>query len=65
MPGLDGFETTRRLTSAHDNIRVIVTSTYHADEYEGPALEAGAIAFVSKSDFGPQVLLAAVSDAAD
>lgn len=56
MPGIDGLETTRRLTAAHDDIRVIVLSTYHADEYEAPALEAGAIAFISKSEFGPHSL---------
>ena len=64
MPGMDGFETTRRLTTAHEDLRVIVTSTYHADEYEGPALDAGAVAFVSKSDFGPEVLLSFVATGA-
>lgn len=58
MPGIDGLEATRRLTAAHNDIRVIVLSTYHADEYETPALEAGAIAFVSKSEFGPHSLAA-------
>jgi DNA-binding NarL/FixJ family response regulator len=58
MPGIDGLEATRRLTSAHRGMRVIVLSTYHADEYEAAALEAGAVAFVSKSEFGPQNLIA-------
>ena len=57
MPGIDGLEATRRLTTAHCGIRVIVLSTYHADEYERAALEAGAIAFISKADFGPQCLI--------
>lgn len=57
MPGIDGLEATRRLTVAHGDMRVIVLSTYHADEYESAALEAGALAFISKADFGPQSLL--------
>ena len=56
MPGIDGLEATRRLTTAHSDIRVIVLSTYHADEYERAALEAGALAFISKADFGPHRL---------
>lgn len=56
MPGIDGLEATRRLSRAHKDTRVIVLSTYHADEYETAALEAGAIAFISKSDFGPHSL---------
>jgi DNA-binding NarL/FixJ family response regulator len=58
MPGIDGLEATRRLTATHSGIRVIVLSTYQADEYEKAALEAGAIAFISKSEFGPDSLAA-------
>ena len=60
MPGIDGLEATRRITAAHPGIRVIVLSTYEASDYERPALEAGAVAFVSKSDFGPDSLAAAL-----
>lgn len=60
MPGIDGLEATRRITAAHPGIKVIVLSTYDASDYEGPALEAGAVAFVSKSDFGPDSLTAAL-----
>ncbi|MGI9641288.1 MAG: response regulator [Acidimicrobiia bacterium] len=58
MPGIDGLEATRRIIGTHPEIRVIVLSTYDASDYEGPALAAGAIAFVSKSDFGPDSLAA-------
>lgn len=61
MPGIDGLEATRRITSEHPEIRVIVLSTYDASDYERPALDAGAVAFVSKSDFGPDSLDAALS----
>lgn len=65
MPGIDGLEATRRLTAAHDGVKVIVLSTYHAEEYETPALNAGAIAFISKSDFGPHSLAALLEADAD
>lgn len=58
MPGIDGLEATRRITAAHPSIRVIVLSTYDASDYEAPALAAGAVAFVSKSEFGPDSLSA-------
>ncbi len=60
MPGIDGLEATRRITAAHPDIQVIVLSTYDASDYERPALEAGAVAFISKSDFGPDSLDAAL-----
>lgn len=56
LPGIDGLEATRRLSGLGLQARVIVLSTYEASEYEAKALAAGAIAFISKSDFGPDVL---------
>lgn len=56
MPGIDGLEATRRIVADRPNLRVIVLSTYDASDYERPALDAGAVAFVSKSDFGPDSL---------
>lgn len=56
MPGMDGLEATRRIVASDASARVIVLSTYSADEFEQPALDAGAIAFVSKSDFTPDAL---------
>ena len=51
-PGNDGLEATQRLTNHNPDLKVVVLSTYEAADYEHPALEAGAVAFVSKSDFG-------------
>jgi DNA-binding NarL/FixJ family response regulator len=56
MPGIDGLEATQRLTNHNPDLKVVVLSTYEAADYERPALEAGAVAFVSKSDFGPDSL---------
>lgn len=57
LPGIDGLEATRRIIASHPGVRVIVMSTYEAGEYEKRALEAGAAAFMPKSDFDPDSLL--------
>lgn len=56
LPGMDGLEATRRLAAGEEGTRVIVLSTYEAAEYEKRSLEAGALAFMSKSDFEPHAL---------
>ena len=59
MPGMDGLEATRTIVADDGEARVVVLSTYEATEYERLALEAGAVAFISKSEFGPDELAAA------
>lgn len=59
LPGIDGFEATRRIIQeAHEKraVIVLVLSTYEAAEYSAPATESGAACFISKSDFSPHVL---------
>ena len=58
MPGMDGLEATRQLVAEGVSAKIVVLSTYAAEEYEHLALDAGAIAFLSKSDFGPAELAA-------
>ena len=53
MPGMDGIEATRQIVADDEDAKVVVLSTYAAEEYEQFALDAGAVAFISKSDFGP------------
>lgn len=59
MPEMDGLQATRQIVADDQTARVVVLSTYEAAEYEQLALEAGACAFISKSDFGPAELAAA------
>jgi DNA-binding NarL/FixJ family response regulator len=61
MPGIDGIEATRRIVAARPGTRVIVLSTY--DEYAEQAVGAGAVAYLSKSDFGPDQIVDAWSSA--
>ncbi len=56
MPGIDGLEATRQIVESAPETKVIVFSTYEPAEYESRAKEAGAVAFVSKSEFEPSVL---------
>lgn len=58
LPDIDGLEATRRIVSSNPAVRVLVMSTYEASEFEAPALAAGAVAFISKSDLEPETLSA-------
>lgn len=57
MPGIDGIEATRRIAALPDPPTVLVMSTHESGDYEGPALAAGAAAFVPKSEFGMDALV--------
>jgi DNA-binding NarL/FixJ family response regulator len=48
MPGMDGIEATRQLTSAGSGPRVLVLTTFDLDEYVYDALRAGASGFLLK-----------------
>ena len=66
LPGISGLEATRRIVDgAADTraVRVVVLSTYEAAVYESQAAEAGAAAFIPKSEFSPERLLEAWSQA--
>lgn len=54
LPGIDGLEATRQIMTALPETKVIGLSTY--EEFKERALAAGAVAFISKSDFEPGVL---------
>jgi DNA-binding NarL/FixJ family response regulator len=61
MPGVDGLEATRRISAAAglESVRVLILTTFEADEYVFEALRAGASGFLLK-DTEPEDLLAAV-----
>jgi DNA-binding NarL/FixJ family response regulator len=49
MPGLDGIETTRRLSERHPGVAVVVLTTYADDASIVDALEAGARSYLTKN----------------
>jgi DNA-binding NarL/FixJ family response regulator len=59
MPRLDGIEATRRILAASPATRIIMLTTFGADEYVYRALRAGASGFLLK-DLPPADLLNAV-----
>jgi DNA-binding NarL/FixJ family response regulator len=62
MPGMDGIEATRHITSSPStgHVRVLVVTTFDGDEYVVDALRAGASGFLLK-DTAPADLIAAVT----
>jgi DNA-binding NarL/FixJ family response regulator len=59
MPGMDGLEATRRITSRSAAPRVLVLTTFDTEEYVYEALRAGASGFLLKTA-PPQRLVEAV-----
>jgi DNA-binding NarL/FixJ family response regulator len=61
MPGRDGIDTTRAITTADDlvGVRVIVLTTFELDEYVVAAMAAGASGFLDKG-VEPGVLIDAI-----
>ena len=57
MPGLDGIEATRQLTSAgqHPPTRVLILTTFDLDEYVFDALRCGASGFLLKDSPATQL----------
>ncbi|WP_129840200.1 response regulator transcription factor [Streptomyces sp. RFCAC02] len=59
MPGMDGIEATRLITSGREGTRVLMLTTFDEDEHVYGALRAGASGFAVK-DMGLDDLLAAI-----
>jgi DNA-binding NarL/FixJ family response regulator len=55
MPVMNGLEATRALRTDHDSPRVVLMSVHEQDEYQRAAEEAGAWAFLPKSEFGARL----------
>jgi DNA-binding NarL/FixJ family response regulator len=63
MPGIDGVDATRHITT-HGNARVLILTTFDVDDYVFSALRAGAAGFLLKT-VEPAALLDAVRRVAD
>jgi DNA-binding NarL/FixJ family response regulator len=59
MPELDGIEATREIVAADNGTRVLVLTTFDADEYVHGAIRAGASGFLLK-DVRPTELVDAI-----
>jgi DNA-binding NarL/FixJ family response regulator len=61
LPGIDGIEATRRLTSAAGGPVVVLLSTYDEDQFDLGG--CGATAYVAKASLGPDRLSEAWAEA--
>ena len=59
MPKIDGIEATRRITASQSGVRVLVLTSFAADDKVFPAIKAGALGYLLK-DTGPDDLLRAI-----
>ena len=59
MPGMDGIQTTRQITACQPWIKIIVLTSFVADDKIFPALKAGAIGYVLK-DSNPSELIQSI-----
>jgi DNA-binding NarL/FixJ family response regulator len=58
MPVMDGIEATRRISAERSDVRAIGLSMFTNAEQARPMLEAGAVAYVSKTDSVDELLKA-------
>lgn len=59
MPGMDGIEATRQITSRQPKTRVLVLTSFAADNKVFPAIKAGAVGYLLK-DSSPDELVRAI-----
>lgn len=56
MEGIGGIAATREITSKYGGTQVILLSTYNEDDLPADARDCGALAYVHKEQFGPDIL---------
>ncbi len=59
MPKMDGIEATRKITESHPQVKVLVLTSFAADDKVFPAVKAGALGYLLK-DSSPEELLEAI-----
>jgi NarL family two-component system response regulator LiaR len=59
MPGMDGIEATRQITSLQPKTRILVLTSFAADNKVFPAIKAGALGYLLK-DSSPEELVRAI-----
>jgi NarL family two-component system response regulator LiaR len=59
MPKIDGIEATRQITANQSGVRILVLTSFAADDKVFPAIKAGALGYLLK-DTGPDDLVRAI-----
>jgi DNA-binding NarL/FixJ family response regulator len=63
LPGINGLDATRQILADLNPVVVLLLSTYEYDEYAPRAVECGASAYIPKSEFMPDRLVEAYTEA--
>jgi DNA-binding NarL/FixJ family response regulator len=58
LPGIDGLETTRRLTEAHSDVDVVIFTAFNEPRWIAEAVRAGAKGYILKTASGEEILSA-------
>jgi two-component system invasion response regulator UvrY len=56
LPGISGIEATHRIRAAHPGVAVVLLSAYKAEDLPADVRNCGALAYLNKEDFQPEVL---------
>jgi DNA-binding NarL/FixJ family response regulator len=56
LPGINGIEAVRRIQSARPEVLAFLLSTYAAGDLPSDARTCGAVAYIHKEHFAPQLL---------
>jgi two-component system, NarL family, nitrate/nitrite response regulator NarL len=56
LPGIDGFETTRRLRETHSDVDVVILTAFDEPRWVSEAVQAGAKGYMLKTAGGEEIL---------
>jgi DNA-binding NarL/FixJ family response regulator len=56
LPGISGIDATCAIKAAHPDVEVVLLSTYSEADLPADARNCGAIAYVHKEDFAPDLI---------
>ena len=56
LPGMNGVDATREVTTAHPDTVVVLVSTYEANALPRGAASCGALAYIHKEQFDPDLV---------
>jgi DNA-binding NarL/FixJ family response regulator len=56
LGGIDGYEAARRIRASRPSTRVLLVSTYAEPDLPPETGDCGAVGYVNKEEFGPDVL---------
>ena len=56
LPGISGIEATRQIVAADPDVKVVLLSTYAAEDLPEDARSCGAAGYIGKADLTPRLL---------